>query len=175
MIDPGADVAQPLQPASLVTSGAAWPRPRLGKRATVLGLTYSQAFYAVAVFEVWDVARSLVGGAGWRLPWPSGAGLLAWTIACVVVAVPLLFVRWHGLDALAIVERWQRDAVTPRLYVWRPVPPKWEEQAVEAAEEERDVTRRHLHTYRAPLATPGNPLGWELDRPTLARTGSSTP
>lgn len=163
MIDPGA--AQPLQPASLSTSGGVWPRPRLGKRATVLGLTYSQALYGVGVFELWDVGRSLIGTAS------TGTGLVVWTIMAVAIALPLMFIRWHGLDALFVVERWQRDVARPRFYVWRPVPPKWEEDAIDAAEEEQDVTRRYLQTYRSPLSTAANPRGWELDDAALARPG----
>lgn len=144
-----------------------WPRPRLAKRATALGLNYTEWGYVLAGYALWDAGRALweetLRPLGLPVPWSLAGGELAWLLFCVALTAVLVKATFHGLHAYRLWQRVWRDATTPRIAVWRPVAVEWEERAAEAAEEDaRDVARKR-QAHRAPVADVGNPLGWVVD------------
>ena len=158
---------KPIDPTAPAGGAGLWPRPRLSRRATALGLNYTQWGYVLAGYTLWDAGRALWEDAIRPLalpaPWTLAQGELAWLLLCVLLAAVAVGFRYHGLHLYRVAERVARDALTPRISVWRPVEPEWEARAADAAEEdERDLGRR-AQAQRAPVADEGNPLGWVVD------------
>lgn len=159
--------AKPIDPINPSESVGVWPRPRLSKRASALGLNYTQWGYVLAGYTLWDAGRSLweetIAPLAHRVPWTFAQGQLAWLLFCGVVTVVLVFATYHGLHAYRVWQRVWADLTRPRISVWRPVDVAWEERAVEEAEEdERDNTRRR-QAQRAPVTDAANPMGWVVD------------
>ena len=98
-----------------------------------------------------------------RVPWSPAQGELAWAACCLLVTAGSVLFTFHGLHPYRVGQRVWRDATTPRISVWRPVEPDWEEAAAEAAEEDEREHARRAQAHRAPVADAGNPLGWVVD------------
>ena len=133
-----AGTATPLDPLQPAEQAGVWPRPRLGRRATVLGLNATRWGYVLAAYTAWDGT-------------------------CLLGAAVAAGCTYHGLHLCRAGQRVWRDATTPRITVWRPVAPDWEEVAAEAAEEDACEYARGRRAHRPPVADAGNPLGWIVD------------
>jgi hypothetical protein len=157
---------RPIEPLDPNGEAGVWPRPRLSRRATALGLNRTQWGYVLAGYTVWDGGRALWGEAirplSLPVPWTPAGGELVWAIACLLLTAGLVGFAFHGLHAY---RAWQRawpywGHRTPLISVWRPVSAAFDEGPVEEAEEERRERARRDHAHRAPVAEADNPLGW---------------
>lgn len=157
-------MATPIDPIAFTEYGGAWPRPRLSKRSTALGLNYTQWGYVLAGYTLWDGGNVMWPELGTvPVPWTFVHGQWAWLTTCVLVTIALVFARWHGLHAYRAWQLVWADATTPRLSVWRPVTLAQEEHTVEDAEEDAREQQRRRHAHRAPVTNASNPLGWVVD------------
>jgi hypothetical protein len=159
--------ARPLTPVDPSESAGVWPRPRLAKRATALGLNYTQWGYVLAGYTLWDGGHALweelLRPLALPAPWTFAQGELSWAGFCVLGTLGMVGFTFHGLHLYRVWQRVWRDLTTPRISVWRPVALAWMEAAAEeAGEDEREHARRH-QAYRSPVADAGNPLGWVVD------------
>jgi len=162
-----AGTATPLDPLQPAEPAGVWPRPRLGRRATVLGLNATRWGYVLAAYTAWDgghaLWEALLRPLDLAVPWTLAQGELAWAGACLLGAAVAAGCTYHGLHLYRAGQRVWRDATTPRITVWRPVAPEWEEAAAEAAEEDAREHARGRRAHRPPVADAGNPLGWVVD------------
>jgi hypothetical protein len=159
--------AQPLDPIDPADQAGVWPRPRLARRATALGLNATQWLYVLAGYTLWDGGHALweeaIRSLAPAAPWGSAQGELAWAGVCLLATAGSVLSTFHGLHLYRVGQRVWRDATTPRISVWRPVDPAWEEAAAEAAEEDERAHARRRRAHRPPVADAGNPLGWVVD------------
>jgi hypothetical protein len=146
-----------------------WPRPRLSRRATALGLNRTQWGYVLAGYTLWDGALTLWSATLRPLavpaPWTTDRGEAIWALACLFLTAGLVGFTFHGLHAY---RAWQRawpywGQRTPALSVWRPVEASFDEAGTEEAAEEHREHDRRTQAHRASVAFAGNPLGWVVD------------
>ena len=164
-----AGAARPIEPLAPDEGAGVWPRPRLGKRATALGLNRTQWGYVLTGYSLWDGGRALAAEAlrplALPVPWSAARGELVWALACLLLTAGLVAFAYHGLHAYRVWQRvwpyWSRRG--PALSVWRPVDPDAEAVALEAAAQEQRERARRDRAQRAPVAPAGNPLGWVVD------------
>ncbi|MDQ3700302.1 MAG: hypothetical protein M3442_05210 [Chloroflexota bacterium] len=160
-------MANPINPITPSEGGGAWPRPRLSKRSTLLGVNYTQGYYVVAGWAIWDagrlIAADVFGPLALPIPWTFVQGEIGWMVFCLALTVAMVCFTYHGLHLWQVIERAMRDTSQPRISVWRPVDEQWEERATDEAEEdERELTTRH-EAQRVPVADESNPMGWVVD------------
>ena len=157
----------PITPDEGPGGAGAWPRPRLSKRATAMGLNYTQWAYVLAGYALWDGGQSvwteLLAPLALPVPWSAERGHLVWSGVCLLVTAASVLYRWHGLHAYRAWQRVWASATAHPLSVWKPVGTDDQERAAAAAEEEDHETARRRAAHRTPVAGDANPLGWIVD------------